>query len=163
MRRALAIAAGLAIASSAATAKSREPWETVECHDLVAKVIDATGAAFLRFPEVGGTVQLSHPAAASFSVSCALLPSMGGDVFLSFDGQFPPGDWFTLAGLAGAVITKAPAGAIAAKTRECQRRALKDEWETGEIDVFGAHLECQAFTRDGGGMSINVSRVIKGE
>ena len=36
------------------------------------------------------------------------------------------------------------------------RAALKDKSEQADMDIPNARLECQAFTRDGGGVNIHI-------
>ncbi|HVI78886.1 MAG TPA: hypothetical protein VM715_12140, partial [Candidatus Acidoferrum sp.] len=40
--------------------------------------------------------------------------------------------------------------------RDCHRAALKDKSELSGLDVPQAKIECQAFTRDGGGTTVSI-------
>jgi hypothetical protein len=41
-------------------------------------------------------------------------------------------------------------------SRQCQRPALKDKTELAALDIPNAKIECQVFTRDGGGVNISI-------
>jgi hypothetical protein len=71
-------------------------------------------------------------------------------------GGFPPNEWFGLLAKAGKAVTGADLKKLESASRQCYRSALKDRTELADMEIPNAKIECQAFTRDGGGMNISI-------
>ncbi|MGY0573243.1 hypothetical protein ACTGJ9_020875 [Bradyrhizobium sp. RDM12] len=79
-------------------------------------------------------------------------------ISLNWDASgFPPNEWFALAATAGNAVTAVDLEKLEAAARRCHRAALKDESELARIELREAAIECQAFTRDGGGVVVDVA------
>jgi hypothetical protein len=77
-------------------------------------------------------------------------------IYLSWDGPFPSNSWFHLAAAAGHAVTGKDLPSLNKAIRDCHRAALKDKSELSGLDVPQAKIECQAFTRDGGGTTVSI-------
>lgn len=62
---------------------------------------------------------------------------------------FPSNDWFALAATAEARSR--------VSAHRCQRTALKDDGEQATVALPNAAVGCQAFTREGGGVVVDVA------
>lgn len=136
--------------------------EKPQCATLVAKVVQATNATFDRYSPSGQNVFLTVSGTKSgIMIECNQPGGQGAGVSLGFDGAYPSNAWFALAVRAGAVETGAAPARLEAAIRKCHLSALKDKkWEMGEIELPRAKVECQAFTRDGGGVSLSIWQVL---
>jgi hypothetical protein len=56
----------------------------------------------------------------------------------------------------GRAVTGDDVKTFEAASHMCHRMALKDKSELADLDIPNARLECQAFTRDGGGVNIHI-------
>jgi hypothetical protein len=80
-------------------------------------------------------------------------------VSLNWDTSgFPPNDWFALLATAGAAVMGLDPKLLEAAAHRCHRAALKDKSELADADLKDAKVECQAFTRDGGGVVISIAK-----
>jgi hypothetical protein len=57
---------------------------------------------------------------------------------------------------AGKAVTGANLKKLESASRQCYRSALKDKTELADMEIPNAKIECQAFTRDLGGMNISI-------
>jgi hypothetical protein len=57
---------------------------------------------------------------------------------------------------AGKAVTGVDLKELELASRQCHRSALKDKTELADIEIPNAKIECQAFTRDGGGVNISI-------
>ncbi|MGV7213460.1 hypothetical protein [Bradyrhizobium sp. UFLA05-112] len=69
---------------------------------------------------------------------------------------FPPNEWFTLLARAGNAVTGVDDRTLEVASQKCHRAALKEKSELADLDIPNAKIECQAFTRDGGGVDIGI-------
>jgi hypothetical protein len=126
------------------------------CDPLIANVVQATDAAFERRSPSGEVVFFKHPAAEELTLQCPTPIFTHPDINAAFDGSYPPGTFFDLIALtANAALGLKRRDARAASV-ECHRQALGDKYEVATVERGEAHVECQAFTRDGGATSIGV-------
>ncbi|MCK1493482.1 hypothetical protein IVB14_24415 [Bradyrhizobium sp. 180] len=80
-------------------------------------------------------------------------------ISLNWDASgFPSNDWFALAATAGNAVTGADRTKLEAAAHRCHRAALKDRSELASIYLDDATIECQAFTRDGGGVTVDFAK-----
>jgi hypothetical protein len=79
------------------------------------------------------------------------------EISLGWEGAFPPNTWFALAVKAGHAVTGVDLGRLDKAIRRCHVQALRHKSEMSEFDIPHAIIECQAFTRDGGGVTMNIS------
>jgi hypothetical protein len=69
---------------------------------------------------------------------------------------FPPNEWFGLLAKAGKAVTGVDLKKLESASRQCHSSALKDKTEQVDIEMPNAKIECQTFTRDGGGVNISI-------
>ncbi|MGA3063950.1 MAG: hypothetical protein ABSD90_12115 [Methylocystis sp.] len=147
------------VASAISAQENEKPRsaESSECKKITARLIKATGAQFERISPLGDNVFLKHPIDKEMVLSCTTHRLTG--ISLNWDGASPSNEWFALAAKAGNAVTGEDLKKLDVGIRECHRSALKGKSEVSDLEVAGAKIECQAFTRDGGGtlMSIGIN------
>ncbi|MCK1758740.1 hypothetical protein IVA78_27110 [Bradyrhizobium sp. 137] len=128
--------------------------ETPECKEITARIIERTNTHFDHFSPSGGSVFFKRP---DMVLICD--PKFVTYVSLNWDASgFPPNEWFTLAATAGNAVTGIDPTTLEAAAHRCHRAALKDKNELASVYLHVATVECQAFTRDGGGLVITFAR-----
>ena len=104
-------------------------------------------------------VYLKHPQAKALSVFCPAPPMMSPALSSDWLQGLPPPSYFQLIGKLGSMLTGASVDVISAGAIECQKRALANkEAEDGVLEANGIRIECQVFTRAGGGTALILSR-----
>jgi hypothetical protein len=129
-----------------------------ECKKLRDRVIEATGAEFRLVSPSGKRVFFEHGLAGEISISCAVpaLPSLPA-VFIGWEkGAIPPKAWVTLAAMGGQIVTDEPAATLQDGIKKCYQDALKNKSELSSVELPESKIECQAFTRNGGGVSLSI-------
>jgi hypothetical protein len=152
--RKLPCATAFLFAITTATAGPFEPTgaHSVECKEITARLVEATGAALDGYSPSGNNVFFKKP---GMLLICQSHRYTG--VSLNWDESgFPPNAWFRLLARAGKAVTGVDVETLEAESHKCHRAALKDESELADIDIPNAKIECQAFTRDGGGVVIHI-------
>jgi hypothetical protein len=127
-----------------------------ECDALAAEIMSKTGAEYVRTSEMMHNVFMKHPSTSDLMLECGIGEMMAASA--SWESAFPPSSFFETLADAGSVVAKAEQNAILGAVHKCHRDALKSDGEMGEVNIRGAHVECQAFTRDGGATTISVWR-----
>ncbi|MDA9407931.1 hypothetical protein [Bradyrhizobium sp. CCBAU 45384] len=128
--------------------------ETPECKEITARIITQTNTNFDHFSPSGGSVFFRRP---DMVLICD--PKFVTYVSLNWDASgFPPNEWFALAATAGNAVTSVDRTKLEVAAHRCHRAALKDQSELATIELHGAAVECQAFTRDGGGVVVNFAK-----
>lgn len=140
------------IAAPAYAAPSERAADSAECKGITARLIEATNASFDHYSPSGDNVFLKGP---DMVLSCTSHRLTG--ISLTWDASgFPPNAWFGLLAKAGKAVTGVELKKLESASRQCHRSALKDKSELAELDIPNAKIECQAFTRDGGGVNISI-------
>jgi hypothetical protein len=126
--------------------------DSAECKGILARLLEATNSSFDHYSPLGDTVFLRSP---------KIVLSCGGHRFtgisLMWDASgVPPNAWFGLLVKAGKAVTGVDLKELESASRQCHRSALKDKAELADIEIPNAKIECQAFTRDGGGVNISI-------
>lgn len=148
-----ALAALFLVSPEAATAGERSA-ETPECKEITARIIERTNTHFDHFSPSRGSVFFKRP---DMVLICD--PKFVTYVSLNWDASgFPPNDWFALAATAGSAVTGVDRTKLETAAHRCHRAALKDESELARIEFRDAAVDCQAFTRDGGGVNIDIAK-----
>lgn len=125
---------------------------TAECKQISARLVKLTGTNLDHYSPSGDNAFFKSP---DMHLSCMSHRLTG--VSLNWDSSgFPSNAWFTLLAKAGRAVTGVEAKLLEAASRKCHRAALKDKSELAGIDIANAKVECQAFTRDGGGVNIHL-------
>ena len=146
---ALAIAT---IATPANAAQGERAADSAECKGIIARLIEATNASFDHYSPSGDNVFLKGP---DMVLSCTSHRLTG--ISLTWDASgFPSNAWFALLAKAGKAVTSVDLKRLESASRQCHHSALKDKTELADIDIPNAKIECQAFTRDGGGVNISI-------
>jgi hypothetical protein len=123
-----------------------------ECKRIIARLLEATDASFDHYSPSGERVFFRSPKSV---LSCTSRRHTG--ISLTWDASgFPPNEWFGLLAKAGKAVTGADLKKLESASRQCHRSALKDRTELADIEIPNAKIECQAFTRDGGGVNISI-------
>ena len=126
--------------------------DSAECKGAVARLLEATDASFDHYSPSGENVFFRSPKSV---LSCKSHGLTG--ISLTWDaGDFPPNEWFGQLVKAGKAVTGADLKQLESASRLCHRSALKDKTEPVDIEIPNAKIECQAFTRDGGGVNISI-------
>ena len=138
--------------SAFAVENKRRAAESAECKEITARLMEATNAELDHYSPSGDNVLLKAPNMVLSCTSHRLTGiSMGWDA-----SDSPPNEWFVLLAKAGKAVTGVDVSKLEAASRKCHRTALKDKTELADLDIPDAKIECQAFTRDGGGVSISI-------
>jgi len=146
---ALAIAT---IATPANAAQGERAADSAECKGIIARLIEATNASFDHYSPSGDNVFLKGP---DMVLRCTSHRLTG--ISLTWDASgFPSNAWFALLAKAGKAVTSVDLKRLESASRQCHHSALKDKTELADIDIPNAKIECQAFTRDGGGVNISI-------
>lgn len=139
-------------ATSANAAQSERAADSAECKGIIARLVEATNASFDHYSPSGDNVFLKGP---DMVLSCTSHRLTG--VSLTWDASgFPSNTWFALLAKAGKAVTGVDLRKLESASRQCHRTALKDKAELADMDIPNAKIECQAFTRDGGGVNISI-------
>jgi hypothetical protein len=126
--------------------------DSAECKGIIARLIEATSASFDHYSPSGDNVFLKSP---NIVLSCTSHRLTG--ISMTWDPSgFPPNSWFALLAKAGKSVTGVDVKKLESASRQCHRSALKDKTELADLDIPNAKIECQAFTRDGGGVNISI-------
>jgi hypothetical protein len=126
--------------------------DSAECKGIIARLLEATNTSFDHYSPSGDTVFLRSP---KIVLSCKSHRFTG--ISLTWDASgFPPNTWFGLLMKAGKAVTGVDLKELESASRQCHRLSLKDKGEIAHIEIPNAKLECQAFTRDGGGVNISI-------
>ena len=153
MKSALILALAIAtIATPANAAQGERAADSAECKGIIARLIEATNASFDHYSPSGDNVFLKGP---DMVLSCTSHRLTG--ISLTWDASgFPSNAWFALLAKAGKAVTSVDLKRLESASRQCHHSALKDKTELADIDIPNAKIECQAFTRDGGGVNISI-------
>lgn len=128
--------------------------ETPECKEITARIIERTNARLDHFSPSGGSVFFKRP---DMVLICD--PKFVTYISLNWDASgFPSNEWFALAASAGNAVTGADRTKLEAAAHRCHRAALKDKSELASVYLHDATVDCQAFTRDGGGVNVEIAK-----
>jgi hypothetical protein len=131
--------------------------ETSECKVITASLIERTNTHFDHFSPSRGSVFFKNP---DMVLVCD--PKFSTFVALTWNASgFPPNNWFVLLAEAGAAVTGADPKRLEASAHRCHRAALKDSNEQSQLELKDAIIDCDAFTRDGGGVLIHIAKPTK--
>lgn len=97
------------------------------------------------------TTEFRDGSSITLSVSCGL---RNPNIAIVWDGLAPDQAFYDLVGRAGSLVSKRSTVDIVKFSKQCRNEALKDETELASVEQQGLAIECQAFTRDGGGTTI---------
>ena len=128
--------------------------ETQPCKTITTKILSAPNARFEQFAELGTRVLFEHPSARDLSLLCTSPNKIG--VFVRWDAADPPAAFFDLATKAGVATTGEIMSTLGMAIRNCHRAALQGRTEFAAIETPMSKIECQAFTREGGGTAVSV-------
>jgi hypothetical protein len=132
---------------------AERPVDQAECKVITTRLIEATDAEFDRFSPLGDNVFLKSGLTGQIVLMCGTHRMTG--VSLSWETAYPSNSWFDIAARAGTAVTGAKK--LEPLIRKCHRTALASKSELAELDAPNvAKIECQAFTRDGGGVTMSI-------
>ena len=101
-------------------------------------------------------VFLQHPKLGKFQVACPMIKAQHPMLTVDWKGAAPPLSFFDLTAHARAILTGAPEANLKRGAIRCWQMALKTA-EVAEFTAQGIKFSCQAFVRDGGGVSIDIA------
>jgi hypothetical protein len=128
--------------------------ETPQCKEITARLIELTNTHFDHFSPSRGSVFFKNP---DMVLICD--PKFVTYVAFNWDESgFPPNKWFGLLAMAGSAVTGTDPKRLEAGAHRCHRAALKEASELSQLELKDAVIECQAFTRDGGGVTIDIAK-----
>ena len=158
-RRRIALAACLSLCfdfagNGAKAAEAVRGVDTPQCKEAISGIVRDTNARFERASPDGDNAFLQHPAATDILLTCSA--DMPTSVSASWKGAYPPNAYFEFLASSGAVITGERKSKVLQRLRACQLSALKDKDEVAELHFRSIEIDCQAYTRDGGGTSLSV-------
>jgi hypothetical protein len=131
-----------------------------ECDDLASRV--AEKEHLLAKPKnQTGLIVLNHPTIPELSIGCPIAPGKRADLFGGWDAAHPPAEFFSDMGRIGQAVIGIDAEVIRSGMKQCFAKALRSKTEIADIEFHGMSLECQAFTRDGGGTVVTLYRSSK--
>ena len=158
MRAKLRIPSALALGSlclvPAEAVLALQRAETQPCTTITSKILSATNARFEQFSELGTRVLFEHPSGRDLSLLCTSPEKIG--VYVRWDAAEPPASFFDLAAKAGVAATGELISTLGMAIRNCHRAALQGRTEFAATETPMAKIECQAFTREGGGTSVSI-------
>jgi hypothetical protein len=134
--------------------RSRFSGPRQPCKTITTKILSATNARFEQFSELGTRVLFEHPSARDLSLLCTSPNKIG--VFVRWDAADPPAAFFDLATKAGVATTGEIMSTLGMAIRNCHRAALQGRTEFAATETPMSKIECQAFTREGGGTAVSV-------
>lgn len=110
--------------------------------------------------QTSSIVALAHRSTNEASFGCPSGPKSTSNIFIAWDRRAkPPADTLELIAKAGAFLTGATAIEVSQATAACVTNALKPKsQELAAVEFRGARVECQAFSRDGGGGNVTIYR-----
>jgi hypothetical protein len=105
-------------------------------------------------------IEIGHVGAANVTYGCPFGPKQKPDFAVYWEGKArPPADIVALIAKGGEFVTGATRAEITAEMSACIAAALKpDAAEMADREIRGVKIECQAFSRDGGGGSVTIYR-----
>jgi len=128
------------------------PVDSAECKEITARIVQEVGAQFDKYSPSGMAVFFKDP---GMTLSCTSHRLTG--ISTSWDrNAFPNNWWFTIVAKAGHAVTGVDTAVLDQALRKCRQDAINEATEMADIDVVNARIECQAFTRDGGGVFMSV-------
>lgn len=129
-----------------------------KCLDGAQKLAANVGATLGRQGASG--IGLQHGAAIEASYGCPFGSHKGANLFVAWNNQTrPPSATADLISKAGEFLTGTTASELKQEVGACVAKALKPSSnEFAEVEFRGVKIECQAFTRDGGGGNVTIYR-----
>jgi hypothetical protein len=90
------------------------------------------------------------------SVDCPTTTGFPADLYVNWNGAFPPASFYKFAGRAAHIVVGVSEKAAQVGAMKCQQAALRADDEMDQLIFGDAYFECQAFSRDGGGTAITI-------
>ena len=140
------------VMTSGLAARPERVSDSAECKRIIARLLEATDATFDHYSPSGESVFFRSPR----SVLSCMSHRRTGISFTWDASGFPPNEWFRSLAKAGKAVTGADLKKLESASRQCQRSALKDRTKRADLEIPKAKIECQASTRDGGGVDIGI-------
>jgi hypothetical protein len=145
------IFAHAALVATLVSASADNGAHSAKCKEITARLVESTGTAVDHYSPSADNVFFTKP---DMHLSC--MGSLIG-VSLNWDiNGFPPNAWFELLAIAGKAVTDVDVQLLMAASRSCHRDALRASSKLADVEISRAKIECQAFTRDGGGVDISI-------
>ena len=115
----------------------------------------STTASTSTTSALGDTLFFDDPLQSRVTLGCGKDGIM--DVNINWDGSANPSElWYGLAAKLGSLTTRANKKAVEATLRRCIQQALRNTSELADVQAPKIRVDCQAFARDGGGVSADI-------
>jgi hypothetical protein len=155
-RIALALMIGVTSATNAFSDDSRRPIDEPVCVDIIGRILRIPLVKLDRYEADGGTAVFRHPLT-DISLKCGSLYTPPITIVVGWRaGPSPSEPWYTLAMLAGNVATGANPVDIDQDIRDCINTAESDKTAAAVWVVSKATIQCNAFQRDGDGVTVTI-------
>jgi hypothetical protein len=139
-----------------AAADPAELARAAQCAAEARRIATHVGASVDR--QTRSVVILKHPAVSEISIGCPFADSGNVDLYIAWDKARPNVITMNVITSAGNFLTGSAPVAILKEVNNCVTEALKPKaQEFAERDFQQTKIECQAFSRDGGGGSVTIS------
>lgn len=122
-------------------------------------------ATYVRMSSMMVMLDPHHPGATEMTVGCPRWSS-GPEEYsftLNWNGALPLREFYVLAAKGGSIVHDEAEKLLAKAVGRCIQAAHRSPTELANVLSPKARLECQAFTRDGGGASVSIWARQKGE
>ena len=129
--------------------------ESPACKIAIAQLVMLTNAAVAGVSPSGDNTFLKHPAASDSSLTCA--PYQGLLFSANWHNAYPPALFFAYLDVASSIVSPSTKAAAMSQIKKCYFDALRSKDELAEAHLKTLEIDCQAFTRDGGGVSITLA------
>ena len=130
-----------------------------DCDLLAVKIAASYRGASVERRTEANIILFRHPQIGGFQLLCPGFPGQNPAVTLSADTAYPSAYFWEAIGNLGALVTQKSKNSILAGAQQCDRTALTSKDELAEIESDGLKVECQAFTRDGGGTLVTLYKI----
>lgn len=130
-----------------------QPASAGQCDSILSALQKERHLEKIKQTESKQTTEYRDGPNIELSLSCAM---SSPNIAITWDGPSPDQAFYDLVGRAGSLVSTRPAADVMKASKQCRKEALKDDSEIATVEYKGLAIECQAFTRDGGGTVITV-------
>lgn len=130
-----------------------------ECDARVAALIaseNGVTASSSRRNSINNAIEIMSKYVNESSVDCPTNTSFPIDLYVNWNGAFPPASFYKFAGRAAHIVVGVSEKAARVGAMKCQQAALRANDEMAQMTFGDAYFECQAFSHDGGGTAITI-------
>jgi hypothetical protein len=130
-----------------------------ECDARVAALVSSgigVTADNSRRNSINNAIEITSKYVNEASVECPTNTGFPIDLYVNWNGAFPPASFYKFAGRAAHIVVGVSEKAARVGAMKCQQAALRADNELAQTTFGDAYFECQAFSRDDGGTAISI-------